>query len=324
MLYELERFADKGYAKHLLYELKWPGGNIICPRCGGTKIHEFVRSSMPFWCADCREFFSIKYGTIMFNSRLPLHKWTIVAAYDLNCLTGASVTNLSKVIEINRNGTRTLLNKIRNVFNLVHQPEEFKFGQKFRFDEVSYIVKKSSRQGVHKDSDGATDPNKFVVICITECKSNKIWIEVVPPMRPDIVNGLVEKLIPKNAYIFASHGMYSGDLNQENYTVRPNKDEFGEHSDAWARYLRKNIISPTKLACSELESGFAKVYHQMTIDQLELYVKAFAGRWNIQEWDLEKQLQYVFSVILNNENITTYSNFVKGQVKPRLNLPTVG
>ena len=295
MLYELERFADKDYAKHLLYELKWPGGKIICSRCDGSKIREFVHPSMPFWCADCQEFFSIKHGTLMQNSRLPIHNWTIAAAYDLNSLTGISATNLGKVTGITRKSTRTLLNQIRSVFTLVHPPKEFESGQLFRFDEVPYIVKESSRQGMLSDSDNAVNSNRFVVICITESKSNKFWVEVVPAKRPDIVNRIVEKVIPRDAHIFASQGMNFGDLNQEKYTLRNDKDEFGEYSTAWARYMGKNIENYTKIASSELENGFTEVYHQMTFDQLDLYVKTFAGRWNIQDWDLEKRIRYIFS-----------------------------
>ena len=68
---------------------------------------------------------------------------------------------------------------------------------------------------------------------------------------------------------------------------------------AWVSYLGKNVNYYTKLTRSELENGFCKVYHQVTFNQLDLYVRAFAGRWNIQEWDFEKQIQYIFSVFLN-------------------------
>ena len=146
---------------------------------------------------------------------------------------------------------------------------------------------------------------------------------MVPAKRPDIFNRIVEKIIPRNANIFASQGMNFGDLNQEKYTLRNDKDEFGKYSTTWARYMGKNIENYTKIASSELENGLAEVYHQMTFDQLDLYVKAFAGRWNIQDWDLEKRIQYIFSEILNSEKVTTPSNSQNGQVKKRHTLLTV-
>ena len=312
MYNDLERFADEDYVLKMLYELKWPDGKIICPICNGTEIREFSHPSMPFWCADCQNFFSIKHGTLMQNSRLPLHNWVTAVAYDLNSIAGISATNLGKVLGISRKSSRLLLNQISKVLTLVNVPEEFEYGKIFRIDEIPYDVKKSSIQDLHKASENEGNYNRYIIICITESKSNKVWVEVVPTIEPNIVSGIVEKVIPKGAYIFKSQSFFFGDLSTEKYTIRPNKDEFGELSTAWAKYLRKNIRNHTGLAYLQLENSFANVYHQMTFDQLVLYVKAFVGRWNIQEWDIERRIQLVFSVILNIERQITFPNSKNG------------
>ena len=34
---------------------------------------------MPYWCKSCRSYFSVRTGTAIANSRVPLQKWAIAA-----------------------------------------------------------------------------------------------------------------------------------------------------------------------------------------------------------------------------------------------------
>ena len=47
-----------------------------CGKCGSVRTRP-VKSGkpMPYWCTECRSYFSIKTGTVMAHSRIPLQKW---------------------------------------------------------------------------------------------------------------------------------------------------------------------------------------------------------------------------------------------------------
>lgn len=50
--------------------------NMHCPRCGSTRGKDNpTRKLMPYYCRDCRRFFSIKTGTVMERYKVPLRKW---------------------------------------------------------------------------------------------------------------------------------------------------------------------------------------------------------------------------------------------------------
>ena len=55
----------------------WPGERC-CGHCGSVKTREVPnRKPMPYWCSDCREYFSVRTGTAIAHSKVPLRKWAI-------------------------------------------------------------------------------------------------------------------------------------------------------------------------------------------------------------------------------------------------------
>ena len=58
---------------------RWGETGLFCSRCGGcdrVKPSE-SRKPMPYWCDDCRQRFSVRMGTLMERSKIPLYKWAI-------------------------------------------------------------------------------------------------------------------------------------------------------------------------------------------------------------------------------------------------------
>ena len=63
----------------------WSDGRY-CPHCGSTRTHVASHNNMPYRCSDCRSYFSIKTGTAMHDSRLPLRKWAFAIYLHLTSL----------------------------------------------------------------------------------------------------------------------------------------------------------------------------------------------------------------------------------------------
>ena len=51
---------------------------------------------MPYWCTDCRSYFSVKTGTVMQASKLLLRKWAI-GIYIYLCLTSLKSVSSMKL-----------------------------------------------------------------------------------------------------------------------------------------------------------------------------------------------------------------------------------
>ena len=72
-----DMFPSEDAASAWFESVLWPDGRC-CGHCGSTRTSPVAsRKPMPFWCSDCREYFSAKTGTAMQRSKIPLRKWAI-------------------------------------------------------------------------------------------------------------------------------------------------------------------------------------------------------------------------------------------------------
>ena len=80
-LYQLfQRFPDEESARLYFEGNRW-AGEVSCPHCGSLSVAEVKNHKpMPYRCRDCRQHFSVRTGTVLAESRLPLHKW-LMAIY---------------------------------------------------------------------------------------------------------------------------------------------------------------------------------------------------------------------------------------------------
>lgn len=86
----LKRYGSEAQCEQALQQARWPDG-FVCPRCQATAATQFVRSGHRYWqCATCRRQTSLRSGTLMEQSKLPIRTW-LLAMY----LLGQSKTNLS-------------------------------------------------------------------------------------------------------------------------------------------------------------------------------------------------------------------------------------
>jgi len=92
-------------ARKYIEKIFWPNGPV-CLFCGGTKV--YVLSANPekrmrpgrYKCAKCRKVFTVTMGTVMEDTKLPLHKW--LWAFHIMCAskTQVSALQLQRQLEI--------------------------------------------------------------------------------------------------------------------------------------------------------------------------------------------------------------------------------
>ena len=71
-----------------------------CARCHSERTVEASHKRMPYWCTDCRSYFSVKVGTVMEPSKIPLHKWAIAFYQMVMNLKGVSAMKLHRDLGI--------------------------------------------------------------------------------------------------------------------------------------------------------------------------------------------------------------------------------
>jgi len=114
-LYDLmQAFADENACIEHLEKLRWPSG-IVCPCCGSTrKIYRVSRGS-GYKCADCKNIFSVRKGTIFEESRLPLRKWFAASWLVTTNRKGISSYQLGREIGVTQKTAWFMLGRLREV-----------------------------------------------------------------------------------------------------------------------------------------------------------------------------------------------------------------
>jgi transposase-like protein len=95
-----------------LRAIRWRNGEF-CPHCGHDKIYEFS-NKRTFKCAQCRQKFSIKVGTIFADTKLPLRTWFGAIWMITNHPKGIASTTLAKDLHVTQKTAWFVLHRLRH------------------------------------------------------------------------------------------------------------------------------------------------------------------------------------------------------------------
>ena len=111
--YELNRrFPTPESAQEYMEKKRW-GGKPTCPSCGEVDLVTRRRDAGYYRCPICRLIFTVRTGTIMERSHIPLDKWLYTFYLLLTSRKGISSLQLAKEIGITQKSAWFLLQRIR-------------------------------------------------------------------------------------------------------------------------------------------------------------------------------------------------------------------
>ena len=98
LLDAVQKFDTEDKAEAWFVEQRWSSG-VACPFCGTLNVAVVAsRKPQPFRCREkeCRKSFSVKTGTLLHSSNLPLSKWAIAFFLYATNLKGVSSMKLHR------------------------------------------------------------------------------------------------------------------------------------------------------------------------------------------------------------------------------------
>lgn len=97
-----------------LAKKRWPDGVVVCPTCGSTQVH-FLATRRLWQCVNehPRRQFSIKVGTIMEDSAIPIEKWLCATWMIVNDKNGISSYELHRALGVTQKSAWFMAHRIR-------------------------------------------------------------------------------------------------------------------------------------------------------------------------------------------------------------------
>ena len=110
-----ERFPTEEAAVKWFEDVVWPAERA-CGKCGGTRTVESSHAKMPYWCSDCRSYFSVRTETVMERSKVPVRKWVYAIYLDVTSLKGVAAMKLHRDIGVSYKTAWFMQQRIREAF----------------------------------------------------------------------------------------------------------------------------------------------------------------------------------------------------------------
>jgi len=106
-----ERFPDEASCQAFIIQQRW-GGKPRCAKCDHDKVYRLSGGKL-FKCAKCKQRFSVRTGTVMEESGLPLRKWLLAIHIMTTARKGISSVQFAKDVGVSQKTAWFLAQRIR-------------------------------------------------------------------------------------------------------------------------------------------------------------------------------------------------------------------
>lgn len=138
-------FADAERAHQYAVLMRWPNG-VACPRMGcGSASVQFIATRKLWRCKECKRQFTVKVGTVLEDSPIPLTKWLPAFWLLSNTKNGTSSCELARSLGVTQKTAWFMFHRIRAAMST--GTFERKFAGEIEVDETFVGGKAQNRRG---------------------------------------------------------------------------------------------------------------------------------------------------------------------------------
>ena len=261
------QFSDEAACAAYLAKQRWPEG-FVCPSCGGKRGWALETKQWTTECADCGRQTSVRAGTVMHGSKLPLTVWFWAAYLMATHSNGISATQIRSQLGLGSYKTAWLLcAKLRSA---MVAPDRTPLSGLVEMDETAIPFR------THDDppagGQGRSHQGKMLVagaVEVTDGGPGRIRLRAIPDVSGDTLAGVVKDTVAPGSTI-----------KTDGWTGYSASAEVA-HDPHVIGSMAAHIVLPwVHRVFSNLKTWALGVYHGLRRKHLQAYLDEFVFRFN--------------------------------------------
>ena len=266
------RISDEAAAVAFAEEAIWQG-DPRCGRCGNNNVYR-VKNGRPMShrCRDCKRHFSIRTGTVMAETNLPVRTWLLAIHLTLTARKGVSALQMHRHLGVTYPTAWFLDHRIREAMKQNKTPVMTGIIQ---IDETWIGGKAKNIHKSKKKKEGWTGMgNKFAVIGLRQDDGTVIIFPVPNTYAETLQNAVLDNVKPGST-IWSDEAPAYKPLLGYGYI-----HEWVTHGSG--EYVRDMVTNNgVESFWALLKRGYIGTFHYMSWKHLHRYCDEFAYRHNV-------------------------------------------
>lgn len=294
------KFPNEEAARKFFEAKRW-GDEPVCGHCGSVNATECKdHKPMPYRCKDCRKHFSVRTGTVLAESRLPLQKWLLAIFMLTSARKGIPSTQMARELGVTQKTAWFLAQRIRETW--LKDRGDRMDGQ-VQVDETYIGGKEASKHAKKKLKSGRGTVGKTAVFGMRDAQG-QVRAMPVTDTKGMTLTGLVAANVQPGATVVTDEFRSYRNLGAMGFDHRKVRHSAGEYVRDMAH--TNGIESFWAL----LKRGYIGIYHYMSVKHLHRYVNEFSFRHNTAQAGTMKFIEMTIDRMVDKR--LTYKGLING------------
>jgi transposase-like protein len=266
-------FHDEAKALAHLEGSRW-GDAPYCPHCGSTRVHRMGGKTQAgmFLCNDCRDKFTVRTGSVMERSHVPLHKWLLATHIMAASQKGMSALQMSRMIGVTYKTAWFLCHRIREAMDGATGNDPLGGGSGVVEADETYVGGKAKNRAHRRPAE------KKAVVALVE-REGHVRSFHVANVNAKNVRALIVTNVDRSAHLMTDDSPIYTRLGKEfgaHYSVNHSAKQYVTYGGFKHSNTAENFFSIFK-------RGVIGTYHHMSEAHLGRYCREFDLRYNTRE-----------------------------------------
>ena len=268
-------FHDEAKAAAHIEASRW-NGEPSCPHCGSLRVRRMGGKTQAgmFLCNDCRDKFTVRTGTVMERSHVPLHKWLLATHLMAASKKGMSAKQMERMLGVTYKTAWFLCHRIREAMIDTDETPFGNDGGVVECDET-FLGHEPGKKTESKTQGGFR--YKMKIVALIDRDTGRSRAMVIDELNLETIRSIVVTNVRREATLMTDQAQYYKKVGIEFRGHRTVNHSVGEYVNLADRAIHTNTVEGY---FGIFKRGMRGIYQHCGKKHLHRYLAEFDFRYS--------------------------------------------